>query len=128
MPTRIGPKLYGHRVPKGATAAVWLGIAERLDAENPGSSTLRKGHHLADSGVPSGPVWGHIVARLQDAQDSGAFTDGEGAQAWLTANLSAVLKEAQARRDAREAEHSVRSAGKRTQLAGRESLLAAGSP
>jgi tRNA nucleotidyltransferase (CCA-adding enzyme) len=81
----------------GAKVAQWLSAAERLDAENPRTATLLKGHHLATSGVPRGPLWAQIVKLSQDAQDNGAFDDEAGATKWLEANRSSVVDEAQRR-------------------------------
>jgi tRNA nucleotidyltransferase (CCA-adding enzyme) len=98
----------------GERTAEWLAISERLDAENPRSATLLKGHHLAASGVPRGPLWAFIVAQSEEAQDNGQFADGDGAQAWLTLNYDTVLAEAKRRRAEAQAAFEI---GQREKLA-----------
>jgi tRNA nucleotidyltransferase (CCA-adding enzyme) len=95
-------------------AAQWLAIAERIDAENPRSMTLLKGHHLAASGVPRGPLWAFMVAQSEEAQDNGAFTDEDGAQVWLQANQEQVVAEAKRRRAEAQAAFEI---GQREKLA-----------
>ena len=75
----------------------WLGIAERLGNEKAVNTTLLKGPHLAESGIQRGPLWAHIINQSVEAQDDGAFTDTEGATAWLGTHRKQVLVEAQRR-------------------------------
>ncbi|MBG0738980.1 metal-dependent phosphohydrolase [Paeniglutamicibacter antarcticus] len=87
----------------------WLAVAERLGNET-AISTLLKGQHLADAGVPKGKLWAVIVAQSQEAQDEGAFNDEAGARAWLTANEETILGEARRRLQEADAAHALRSA------------------
>lgn len=61
----------------------WLAIADRLGNER-AVGTMLKGQHIAGAGVPRGPMWAHIVAQSEEAQDEGAFSDEDGAREWLT--------------------------------------------
>jgi tRNA nucleotidyltransferase (CCA-adding enzyme) len=82
----------------------WLAIAERLGNERAVATTMLKGQHIAEAGVPRGPLWSHIVAQSEAAQDDGAFADEDGARQWLTANHDSVLKEAERRLQKAQAE------------------------
>lgn len=64
----------------------------KLLGDLPPRETLRP-VTLAKAGIPRGPQWAIIVAQAEEAQDNGAFTDEDGAQAWLTANQDAIMKE-----------------------------------
>ena len=54
---------------------------------------MLKGQHIADAGVPRGPMWAFIVAQSEEAQDDGAFSDEDGAKAWLATNHDATMQE-----------------------------------
>lgn len=105
-----GPNGGPDRQPK------WLSIAERIDAENPKAMTLLKGHHLAESGVPRGPLWAFMVAQSEEAQDNGAFTDEDGAQAWLQANQEQVIAEARRRQQEHKAAFEKKKAAQLAEL------------
>jgi tRNA nucleotidyltransferase (CCA-adding enzyme) len=75
----------------------WLAIADRLGNEKAVSTTLLKGPHLAEAGIPQGKLWAFIVAQSEEAQDDGAFSDEEGVKEWLRTNEADILKEAQRR-------------------------------
>ncbi|MFF2244283.1 CCA tRNA nucleotidyltransferase [Arthrobacter sp. NPDC058130] len=72
----------------------WLAAADRLGNERAVTTTLLKGPHLADAGVPRGRLWVHIVAMSTEAQDDGAFSDEAGVKAWLAANQKTLVAEA----------------------------------
>lgn len=72
----------------------WLAVADRLGNETAVATTLLKGPHLADAGIPRGPLWAHIIAMSTEAQDDGAFTDEDGVKAWLAANQETLVPEA----------------------------------
>lgn len=70
-----------------------LTIAGRLGNETAVSTTMLKGPHLAEAGIPRGPMWAFIVAQSEEAQDDGAFSDEDGAKAWLATNRDAIMTE-----------------------------------
>lgn len=71
----------------------WLSIAEGIGSEKAVGKAMLKGQHLAEAGVPRGPMWAIIVAQSEEAQDDGAFADEDGARAWLAANHDVIMKE-----------------------------------
>ncbi|GAA4034695.1 hypothetical protein GCM10023063_18570 [Arthrobacter methylotrophus] len=88
----------------------WLSIAERLGNEKAISTTLLKGPHLAEAGIPQGKLWGIIVTQSQEAQDDGVFDDEAGVKEWLAANQTEILKEADRRLQKAKAEHAKKKA------------------
>lgn len=75
----------------------WLAIADRLGNERAVSTTLLKGPHLAEAGIPRGPLWAYIVSMSEDAQDDGEFSDEAGVKAWLAANRTKLVATATSR-------------------------------
>jgi tRNA nucleotidyltransferase (CCA-adding enzyme) len=71
----------------------WLAIADRIGNEKAVGKAMLKGQHIAEAGVPRGPMWAIIVAQSEEAQDEGAFTDEDGAREWLAANRDPIMKE-----------------------------------
>jgi tRNA nucleotidyltransferase (CCA-adding enzyme) len=71
----------------------WLAVADRIGNEKAVSKAMLKGQHIAEVGIPRGPMWAIIVAQSEEAQDDGAFADEEGARAWLAVNEDAIMKE-----------------------------------
>jgi tRNA nucleotidyltransferase (CCA-adding enzyme) len=90
----------------------WLAVADRLGNEQAVATTLLKGQHLADAGIPRGKLWAHIVAISTEAQDDGAFTDEAGAGDWLAANGDSVLAEAERRLQKAEAAYAEKKAAR----------------
>ncbi len=77
----------------------WLAKAERLAKEPVVGTTLLKGASLAEADIPRGRLWQFVIEQSRDAQDDGAFSDEEGAAAWLHANRDVVVAEALRRLD-----------------------------
>lgn len=71
----------------------WLAIADRIGNEKAVGKAMLKGQHLAEAGIPRGPMWAIIVTQSEEAQDDGAFADEEGAREWFAANRDAIMKE-----------------------------------
>lgn len=90
----------------------WLAVAERIGNETAISTTLLKGHHLAEAGVQNRKMWAIIVSQSEEAQDDGAFNDDAGARAWLAANEEQILTEAKRRLQKSEAAYAKKKAAR----------------
>jgi tRNA nucleotidyltransferase (CCA-adding enzyme) len=98
----------------------WLAVADRIGNEKAVSTTLLKGPHLAEAGIPQGKLWGIIVTQSQEAQDDGLFADEAGVKEWLATNEAEILKEAQRRLQKAEAEHAKKKAAQMVLLKARQ--------
>ncbi len=60
-----------------------LEVARRVEADRAAPAPILMGRHLLARGVPPGPAMGRILDEAYEAQLDGAFSDLDGALAWL---------------------------------------------
>lgn len=64
-------------------AEAWLEMALAQGVDNHPARPLLRGDHLIAAGLQPGPAFGPILAAAATAQEDGAFSDTQGAIAWL---------------------------------------------